>query len=440
MRLYLFFCCIVAAFGGFLVGFDNAFIGATPLLQKYFNLSDVMLGSLVSLAVVGALVGSLISGSISYKIGTKKVLLFAAAICLIIPIISATASSITIIIFCRLMLGVAYGIFSTIPPIYLSEITPANIRGRFVTLYQLQMVIGSLLSFVVMYFLVSLGPESWRQMLLTLSVPSAFMFVTLFFIPESPRWLIRNQKHDAALALLTKLDGTHFAEKEIKVIMQSLKNIHKEKIADIKSPRFSKIVIIGILLAIFQQLTGISAIFNFAPIIFQQTGAGLDSAFVQTLILGAVNFALTIAGMILVDRWGRKPLMTWGLSLIIMSLLGISLLFFTGYFRGLIALIFILLFIASFAISAGPVMWVLLSEIFPAQIKGLGTSLATFFMWLFVGCTSFIFPVALTRLGGGVTFAFFGVISVIHLIFVLKFIPETKGKSLEELESILQIN
>ena len=434
MKFYLLFCCTIAAFGGFLVGFDNAFIGATPLLQKYFGLSDMMLGLLVSLVVVGALFGSLISGSISYRLGTKKVFLFAAGLCLIVPLIYSITSSLTTIIICRILLGVAYGIFSTLPPIYLSEITPAAVRGRFVTLYQLQMVIGSMLSFVVMYYLERLGAESWRYMLATLSVPSFLLFIGLFFIPESPRWLIRNQKSNQAKALLVRLDGNDFAETELSSISESFKSLHREKISDLLSPKLRKVALFGILLAIFQQLTGISAIFNFAPIIFQQTGSSLSSSFSQTLLVGVVNFVLTIAGMMLVDRWGRRPLMIWGLLLIILSLSGISFLFFTDQFKGTLALLFILLFIASFAISAGPVMWVLLSEIFPQQIKGIGTSLATFSMWIFVGVTSFAFPVILNRWGGGTTFAIFAVISLLHLIFIKRYIPETKGKSLEEID------
>lgn len=434
MKFYLLFCCTIAAFGGFLVGFDNAFIGATPLLQKQFGLSDMMLGLLVSLVVVGALVGSLISGSISYRLGTKKVFLVAAGLCLIVPLIYSTTSSLNTIIICRILLGVAYGIFSTLPPIYLSEITPAAVRGRFVTLYQLQMVIGSMLSFVVMYYLERLGTESWRYMLATLSVPSLFLFVGLLFIPESPRWLVRNQKPDQAKKLLARLDGNEFAETEINSISKSFKSLHREKISDLLSPKLRKVAMFGVLLAVFQQLTGISAIFNFAPIIFQQTGASLSSSFSQTLLVGVVNFVLTIAGMLLVDRWGRRPLMIWGLLLIILSLSGISFLFFTDQFKGILALIFILLFIASFAISAGPVMWVLLSEIFPQQIKGIGTSLATFSMWIFVGVTSFAFPVILNRWGGGATFAIFAVISLLHLMFIQQYVPETKGKSLEELD------
>jgi SP family arabinose:H+ symporter-like MFS transporter len=434
MKFYLLFCCTIAAFGGFLVGFDNAFIGATPLLQKAFGLSDMMLGMLVSLVVVGALLGSLISGSISYRVGTKKVFLVAAGLCLIVPLVYSTTSSLNTIIICRILLGVAYGIFSTLPPIYLSEITPAAVRGRFVTLYQLQMVIGSMLSFVVMYYLERLGAESWRYMLSTLSVPSLFLFVGLFFIPESPRWLVRNQKPDQAKRLLVKLDGNEFAETELNAISESFKSLHREKISDLLSPKLRKVALFGVLLAVFQQLTGISAIFNFAPIIFQQTGASLSSSFSQTLLVGVVNFVLTIAGMLLVDRWGRRPLMIWGLLFIILSLSGISFLFFTDQFKGTLALIFILLFIASFAISAGPVMWVLLSEIFPQQIKGIGTSLATFSMWIFVGVTSFAFPVILNRWGGGATFAIFAVISLLHLIFIQRYIPETKGKSLEEID------
>jgi len=210
--------------------------------------------------------------------------------------------------------------------------------------------------------------------------------------------------------------------------------LHREKISDLLSPKLRKVALFGVLLAVFQQLTGISAIFNFAPIIFQQTGASLSSSFSQTLLVGVVNFFLTIAGMLLVDRWGRRPLMIWGLLFIILSLSGISFLFFTDQFKGTLALIFILLFIASFAISAGPVMWVLLSEIFPQQIKGIGTSLATFSMWVFVGVTSFAFPVILNRWGGGATFAIFAVISLLHLIFIQRYIPETKGKSLEEID------
>lgn len=435
MNRYLLFCCFISAFGGFMVGFDNAFIGATPLLQQYFGLSDVMLGLLVSLLVPGALLGSLLSGRLSYLIGTKKVFLFAAAICMVAPFFCAATHSLLMIIVCRVFLGIAYGIFSTLPPIYLSEISPAAYRGRFVTFYQLLMVLGSMLSFVVMYYLTRLGAESWRYMLVSLALPSVFLFTGLFFIPESPRWLVRQKRDNDAFRLLLKLGGSDFAKTEIQALAQSLHSIRKERISDLRLPKFRKLALIGILLAAFQQLTGISAIFNFAPVIFQQTGAGLDSAIGQTLLVGVVNFVLTIAGMLLVDRWGRRPLMIYGLLICILSLAGISWLFFTHSFQGGLALTFMLIFIASFAISAGPVMWVLLSEIFPAQIKGTGTSLATFSMWLFVGLTSFVFPVLLNRWDGGITFGFFSVVTLFHLFFILFWIPETKGLSLEQIDA-----
>jgi SP family arabinose:H+ symporter-like MFS transporter len=434
MKLYLFYCCTIAAFGGFLVGFDNVFIGATPLLQRYFLLNDTMLGLLVSLVVVGAVVGSLFSGIVAYRFGARKVFLFATSLCLVVPLVCSTTTSLGTIIASRVLLGVAFGIFSTLPPIYLSEITPAAYRGRFVTLYQLQMVIGSMVSFVVMYFLERLGPESWRYMLATLSLPSLLLFVSLFFIPESPRWLVRKAKHEKAATLLKQLGGDEFATLEIKSITESVKLLHREKLSDLLAYKLRKVVIFGILLAMFQQMTGISAIFNFAPVIFQHIGATLSTSFSQTLLVGIVNFVMTIAGMMVVDRWGRRPLMIWGLWLIILSLAAISFLFFTGQFKGTIALVFILMFIASFAISAGPVMWVLLSEIIPQQVKGLGTSLATFSMWLFVGSTSFAFPIILNRWGGGTTFAIFGAVSLLHLLFVQHYIPETKGKSLEEID------
>ncbi len=437
MRKYLFFCCLVAAFGGFLVGFDNVFIGATPLLQKYFHLNDIMLGATAGTAMIGGLVGSLFSGRISYRIGIKRVFIFASAICILAPFLCSLTSSLLILLILRVCLGVAYGIYSTLPPIYLSEITPANIRGRYVTLYQLLMVAGSMLSFIVMYFLSSFGLESWRYMIVSLIVPSVLLFVALFFIPESPRWLVRNNKTDESVRLMVKLAGKTFAESELGNIKKSLQTLHKEKITDLFSKKFKKIIIIGLLLTTFQQLTGISAIFNFSPIIFQHTGAGLNSAFSQTLIIGVINFIFTIAGMILVDRWGRRPLLLYGLVIIIISLTGLSTLFYMGIFRGILALIFMMLFIASFAISAGPVMWVLLSEIFPAQIKGLGTSVATFMMWIFVGLTTFAFPVGLNRLGGGFTFALFAFITIIHFVFIWFFIPETKNKTLEEIESDL---
>jgi MFS transporter, SP family, arabinose:H+ symporter len=434
MNLRLLVYCTIAASGGFLVGFDNTFIGAVPLLRDYFHLNDLWVGFISSIGMIGGLMGSLFSGRISYQVGTKRMFLVASALCAISAAGTALTSSVTMILFLRTCVGLSFGIFSTLPPIYLSEITPAEIRGRFVTLYQLLMVIGSMLSFIVMYGLVSRGAESWRYMVLAPVLLASLLFAALFFLPESPRWLARKGEHARAQNVLARVGGLRFAEEEMKTIRGSHCEGTREKISDLFSPKFRKVVIIGLLLAAFQQLTGISAVFNFAPIIFEKIGAGLDSSFFQTMLLGIDNFLFTLVGMVLVDRWGRKPLMIWGLLLCILSLGGLSAVFYLGAFSGLWALSFLLIFMSSFAFSAGPVMWVLISEIYPAQIKGLGTSTATFMMWIWVGITTFLFPIGLGRWGGGLTFALFAAVTVFHLIFIQLYIPETKNRRLEEIE------
>lgn len=439
-KSFLLLIASVAAFGGFLFGYDTAVIaGAIGYLQEKFELSSAMVGWAASSAIWGCVIGAMFAGYLSDRYGRKTVLIFTAVIFGVSSYGAAVANDLTFFILMRMFGGVAVGAASMVSPLYISEVAPPAVRGRLVTLYQLAIVIGINIIYIINLKISQAGDHQWnldlgwRYMLGSEIIPSVIFFILLFFVPESPRWLASKGSEVKAGETLQKINGTDQARS----IMADIRASLKEDVGgwkDLLHTRLRKPLMIGMVLALFSQITGINAIIYFAPEIFKSMGIGTESAFMQTIVIGFVNLAFTLVALWLIDRLGRKKLLVGGLTGMIVCLLGTGLCFFFGVGKGGLLLLFILGFIASFASSLGPIPWVIMAEIFPNRVRGIAMSLATLVLWIGVVLITQFTPMLLDRIGGAYTFWIFMVNSVILLAFTLKVIPETRNKSLEEIE------
>ena len=320
---------------------------------------------------------------------------------------------------------------------YIAEIAPAKYRGRLVSLNQLAIVVGILVAFFSNYLLVGLGENNWRWMLVVMAAPAILLFFSLIFVPESPRWLVGRNQSDAAFKVLVSTSGKELAVSELKEIEESLKTKEEASYSDLLVPSTRPILLLGITLAIFQQITGINTIMYYAPKIFAQVGQSNGTALLQTIAIGGTNLIFTIVAMLFIDRFGRKFIILLGSFGMTVMLAGLSLLYFLHQTSGALVLVFILVYIAFFAASLGPAVWVVISEIFPNRLRSKGMSVAIVTLWIACTIVTIIFPVMLERLSGGTTFLVFAIICLANLIYVWRFVPETKGKSLEELEKEL---
>ncbi len=436
--VFLILASAVAALGGLLFGFDTAVIsGTTPFIQPYFHLNDVGLGWTVSSLLIGCIVGVTLSGRPGDLFGRRNTLRVAALVFLVSAIGSALAAKLWIFVTFRFFGGIAVGTVSMLSPMYISEIAPGPRRGALVSLNQLAIVIGILIAFFSNYLLVGSGPDNWRWMLSVMGLPALFFFISLLFVPESPRWLVQKGKTTEAFDILRRINGSEKAATELADIEKSISSEEMGTYREVFSKGMRPLLLIGILLAVFSQLSGINSIMYYAPIIFQKMGTGTSSALMQTIAVGAVNLTFTLVSLRLIDRWGRKPLLIVGAIGMVVSLSVMAGAFFTEHFGGYLILTFILLFIASFAMSIGPVSWVVIAEIFPNKLRSKAMSVAIVSLWTTTFLVSLTFPVILDRLGGGAAFSLFGLMCLLLLFYVIFKLPETKGKSLEELERIL---
>lgn len=434
---FLVLVTIVAALGGLLFGFDEAVIsGVTPFLGPYFNLNDIALGWTVSSLLIGCIIGVIASGKPGDLYGRRKMLLVAATLFVISAAGSALSTHLWMFIIFRLLGGVAVGAASMLSPMYISEIAPADKRGTLVSLNQLAIVTGDLVAYFSNYLLLPTGEQNWRWMLAVMAVPAFIFLVSLIFVPESPRWLAQKNRKDESFTILRRINGTGAAEAELKAIEDSIATEEPTSYKEVFSKRVRYILWVGILLAVFQQVTGINAIMYYAPMIFKSLGNATDSALIQTAILGGVLFLFTLVAIRWIDKWGRKPLMIWGTVGMAVSLTMVAIAYFLNKLGGYVILFFFLTYMASFAASIGPVTWVMVSEIFPNKIRSKAMSIAIVALWAANFLVTLTFPVILNRLGGGVAFLIFDVMCVLLLLFVIFKLPETKGKSLEELENI----
>ncbi|MEZ7855461.1 MAG: sugar porter family MFS transporter [Cytophagales bacterium] len=439
---YTYLICAVAAFGGLLFGYDTAVIaGAIGYLQVKFELSPMLTGWAASSAIWGCVFGALFSGALSDKYGRKKVLLLSGLLFTLSALGSAVPDNLTQFVMARFIGGLGVGSASMLSPLYISEIAPAKIRGMLVTLYQLAIVFGINIIYIVNYLIANTHDQvwnvqlGWRYMLGSEGIPAILFFILLFFVPESPRWLVKENRSDEALKILNKINGPEETHRILKEIKEAV-NEEKGSFLDLFKPGIRKAMVVGSVLALFSQVTGINAIIYYAPEIFKQVGFGSESALFQTMIIGFVNMLFTLVAIRFIDYWGRRTLLIWGISGMVSCLLGMGMFFYFEITSGSLLLLFILGFIASFASSLGPIPWVLISEIFPTKTRGTAMSFSIVILWLGVVLITQFFPVLLSLFGGAFTFWIFMINALILLIFTLIFIPETKQKTLEEIQEI----
>lgn len=505
---------LIVALGGFLMGFDASVIsGAVKFIEIEFELSKIQLGWAVSSLTLTSTLAMMVAGPLSNKIGRKKMLFYAASLYAVSAFASALAPNFWFLVVARMIGGFGVGASLILAPMYIAEIVPAKVRGRMVSLNQLNIVIGISVAFFTNFLILKIAQSgsdfalnfkinenNWRWMLGLEFLPAVFYFLALFAVPRSPRWLIMKGYFDEALTILKSTRSEEQAKQEIENVKASLNNEDNKKkvvFAELFKPALKLVVTIGVVIAVLQQITGINSVFFYAPMIFEQTGIGTDASFSQAIFVGLTNLVFTIIAISLIDKIGRKPLLIFGVSAIAVFMFILSFSFSSATYKldevsianlpseinrteinkikdiqynsdidfknalktsvgedvfkeyeavfiknainanSLMILIGILGFVAAFAISIGPVMWVLFSELFPNWIRGLAIS----FVGLINSAVSFsvqlVFPWEMSTLGNSGTFLIYGVFAVLGLIFILMKVPETKGKSLEELETFL---
>ena len=455
-NLYLFLIAVISAMGGLLFGYDWVVIGgAKPFYEQYFDIAGnpALQGWAMSSALIGCLVGALIAGKFSDRFGRKPILILAAALFTLTSLGTGAANSFALFNVFRLIGGFAIGIASSLSPMYIAEIAPAKIRGRFVSINQLTVVLGILASQVVNWLIAEPvaadataemirmswnGQWGWRWMFWAMMVPAVLFFIFSFILPESPRWLASNNKIEAARKVFARIGGSAYPEEQLAEIEESKgqEKSHQGGFRQLLHPSLRKVLIIGVVLAVFQQWCGINVIFNYAQEIFMEAGYGVSDVLMNIVVTGITNVIFTVIAMFVVDKWGRKALLkigAFGLTLIY-ALMGSAYFF---HVSGLPLLIVVVMAIACYAMTLAPVMWVVVSEIYPNRVRGVAMSVATFALWTACFLLTYTFPLLNTGLGAAGTFWLYGGICLLGGIFVCVRVPETKGKSLEELEKEL---
>ena len=447
-KRYISFIAMSAALGGLLFGYDTAVIsGAIGNLTQYFHLSSVETGWAISSALVGCLLGAMVSDFSSTKYGRKYTMIFAAILFILNSIGTAIPNSFTMFVIFRIIGGIGVGIASMVVPMYIAEIAPPKRRGALVGNYQLAIVIGIVLVYFVNYFIALQGDANWnlnigwRWMFGSEILPSILFLVFIFLIPESPRWLIQKGKPTEATVVLEKINPLEDVVSIQNEIQNSIKQETKTQWQTLFKKEFKVVLFVGIGLSVLQQLTGINAILYYAPEIFKSLGSSTDASLLETSMLGVVNLIFTLISIYFVDRMGRKPLLYIGSIGMSVALLAVgTFIYFNSV--GNWVLPFLLLFMASFSISWGPIVWVLLSEIFPNKIRSLALAISVFIQWIANFVVTQFFPSLVennwlnAHFNGAFPFYLFSIICLFSLVFVWKKVPETKNKTLEEMDEL----
>jgi SP family arabinose:H+ symporter-like MFS transporter len=449
-KFYLGLITVVASLGGLLFGFDMAVIsGVLPFVRKQFDLTALQEGWFVSSALVGCIIGVAFSGDLSDRLGRKKLLFLSAALFLISAIGCALVHSLSWLIIFRLVGGLGVGIASIVVPLYLSEIAPASIRGRLVTCYQLAITVGILLAYITNSLLLSHSEsasnsasnslfdlvyvsEVWRGMFSIGTILAILFLIGLFFVPESPRWLMKKGFATEGLLILKKINNGK--EPNHGSMTQHAEKSDSGTYKELFSPRLRKALLLGILLPLFSQLSGINAIIYYGPSILNDAGIALSNSFLGQIIFGIANLVFTFIAIWKVDDWGRRPLYIVGTIGATISLLLTGILFFLGMTSSIFLIVSMTLFLACFAFSIGPLKFVVASEIFPTNIRGKAMGVSIMVMWVADTIMGQLTPVLLREAGSAITFWVFGFFCFIAFLTVYKLLPETKGKSLEEIE------
>ena len=454
-KTYIFGITMVATLGGLLFGYDTAVIsGAEKSIEAYLirplGLSSLIHGATVSSALVGCIIGGIISGVFSNRFGRKKSLLIAATLFFISALGSAFPETLfftkgessvgLLLVFnlYRVIGGIGVGLASAVSPMYISEIAPADIRGRLVSFNQFAIILGMLVVYFVNWGIANghslewINSIGWRYMFASEAIPAALFGGLLFLVPETPRYLVLSNRDEKALSVLNKINTDKLRAQTIfSEIKQSIGLVSE------RSSIFAYgklVIIIGILLSVFQQFVGINVALYYAPRIFESMGAAKDASMLQTIIMGLVNVVFTVVAILTVDKWGRKPLLITGSIGMAFGMFAISWLSYNEIF-GISTLVFIIIYTASFMMSWGPICWVLISEIFPNKIRGQAIAIAVAAQWTANYLISSTYP-AMMEYSGALTYGFYGLMAVLSALFVWKMIPETKGKSLEVMEKL----
>ena len=429
---------IIAALGGFLFGFETAVIsGAEKIIQSLWQLTSFWQGFTVASSLIGTVIGSLIAGNPAQKYGRKKVLIVIAILYLLSAIGCASSSMWLLFVTFRFIGGIAVGASSVVGPMYIAEISPAPIRGRLAGLFQLNIVAGIFVAYLTNFLFIGMGEDSWRWMLGIMIIPAGLFAVLVRTIPESPRWLVLNNRDEEAKKVFAKT-GEHDAHILIKEEHELSKNGIKESLFNGK---YGKPIFFAVVLAMFNQLSGINAILYYAPRIFEMAGFSKEDAFLQPVYIGAANLFFTFLAMTVIDKFGRKKLLITGAIGMIVFLALTAHAFSSGGTMGTNVLIYLIGFIAFFAFSQGAVIWVFISEIFPNSVRSQGGSLGSFTHWIMAAIISWTFPIIVegSPNGGFYSFIFYTLMMFISLLFIARFLPETKGKTLEQIQKDLGI-
>lgn len=432
---YIIFISLIAAFGGLLFGFDIAvFSGTIPFIQPYYELTEAQLGWTGSSLYIGCIIGTLFTGYATDRFGRKPLLIVAAGIFTISSVLMGWAGSYNMLIFWRIIAGIGVGAASMLSPLYIAEISPAGIRGRMVSINQLTIVIGILLAYFINYLLADVE-NNWRWMFTSGAIPSALFFFCIFLVPESPRWLVSKGYVEKAREVLKKVNGESRVSEDIRSIQAGVRGEVKGKLSDLIQHGVTFVVLLGITMAVFQQISGANAVFFHAPIIFEKAGMDVKDQLFQQIMIGVINLVFTLVAMQLVDRLGRKKLMLGGSSLMAVWLFLVGICYYFNLFEGYWLTFFVLAFIATYATTLAPVTWVLISEIFPTRIRGVAVSVSTCMLWVACFALAYGFPVLIEWLNAPQTFFLFSGICLLYFFILLRFAPETKGKTLEQFET-----
>lgn len=433
---------LIAALGGFLFGFETAVIsGAEKTIQQLWSLSSVWQGFTVASSLIGTVIGSVIAGVPAQKYGRKKILMFIAILYLLSAIGCASTSVWILFVTFRFIGGIAVGASSVVGPMYISEIAPAKLRGRLAGSFQLNIVAGIFVAYLTNFLFVDIGEDSWRWMLGVMVVPAALFYILLRTIPESPRWLILQNRDAEAIPTMQRIgeENTTRAIEDIRASVTDNTITHQKE--HLFQHKYSKPILFAVILAMFNQLSGINAIIYYAPRIFEMAGFDKADAYLQPVYIGAANLFFTLLAMTVIDKLGRKTLLLIG-SVGMIVFLGLTAYAFnTGVSGDRSVIIYLIGFIAFFAFSQGAVIWVFISEIFPNSVRSQGGSLGSFTHWIMAAIISWTFPIIVegSEKGGMYSFMFYSLMMLLHLIFVWKWLPETKGKSLEKIQQELGI-
>jgi MFS transporter, SP family, arabinose:H+ symporter len=449
---YLWVTCLVAALGGLLFGYDWVVIGgAKPFFIQFFHLEadPVLVGWAMSSALVGCLIGSVVSGMLSDTFGRKRLLLLSAVLFIISAVGTGIADRFTVFVLYRLLGGIGIGLASNLSPMYIAELAPADIRGKLVSVNQLAIVIGVVAAQVVNWFIARHMPEhftqqqildswygqtGWRWMFAAGTIPAGLFFLMMFLVPESPRWLVKNGRDNLAKLIFQKIGGEAYATAQVADIRSTMLNEqHKVNFRELLQPKLMKIISIGIVLAALQQWCGINVIFYYAQDVFAAAGYSVNGIMINIVYTGLIMFLFTFVAIFTVERWGRRFLMLVGSAgLVIMyAFIGAS---YYLHFKGLLVMVLVLAAIACYSFSLAPIVWVLLAEIFPNRIRGAAMSISVFTLWSTCWALAQIFPLMNSTLGAAGSFWTFAVICLLGFIYIWRLLPETKGKTLEAIE------